>query len=108
MGQRGQLERIPLAHTGTVMSLDWLGCKAHIGGWLASAGLDRIIKVAFSLLSLLTWRHTIILSPVWFRLIDRYGKSVNLKFRRLASLHMSCILPFRFERQSGVLVIAPS
>lgn len=45
MGQKGQLERIPLAHTGAVMSLDWLDTQSHIGGWLASAGLDRVVKI---------------------------------------------------------------
>lgn len=60
MGQRGQLDRIPLAHTGPVMSLDWcastmsktdgkLGDINGTGGpgtgWVASAGMDRTVKV---------------------------------------------------------------
>ncbi|THH12229.1 hypothetical protein EW145_g102 [Phellinidium pouzarii] len=45
MGQKGQLERIPLAHTGPILSLDWRDPGSATGGWLASAGYDRTVKV---------------------------------------------------------------
>ncbi|KAL5487631.1 RTC1 [Sanghuangporus weigelae] len=44
MGQKGLVERVPLAHTGAILSLDWN--EAGVSGkWLASAGLDRTVKV---------------------------------------------------------------
>ncbi|KAL0945856.1 hypothetical protein HGRIS_012140 [Hohenbuehelia grisea] len=60
MGQRGQLDRVPVAHTGIVTTLDW--CNASNGipgpisdilaepytggmGWLASGGLDNCVKI---------------------------------------------------------------
>lgn len=62
MSQKGQLDRLPVAHLGPVMALDWCGMPARsthsfsaapdntsIGnglGWLASGGLDRSVKVS--------------------------------------------------------------
>jgi len=62
MGQRGQLDRLTMAHSGPVMSLDW--CNSSTGtsrnsssgigevsnrggghGWIVSGGLDRCVKV---------------------------------------------------------------
>ena len=35
---------LPLAHAGEILSFDW--CDSGVGGgWLASAGLDRTVKV---------------------------------------------------------------
>jgi hypothetical protein len=69
MGARGSLDRLPVAHVGPVMSLDWVsatGAPASSSpasstiendditgdvmsrdgvGWIASAGLDKTIKV---------------------------------------------------------------
>ncbi|KAI5115697.1 hypothetical protein M0805_002561 [Coniferiporia weirii] len=45
MGQKGQLERVPLAHTGPILSLDWRDPQGVTGDWLASAGYDRTVKV---------------------------------------------------------------
>ncbi|KAH7923852.1 hypothetical protein BV22DRAFT_1067906 [Leucogyrophana mollusca] len=72
MGQRGQLDRLPVAHTGAILALDWcspsrahfgssvsheanIGTGAGIGGpggessgersWILSAGLDHTVKV---------------------------------------------------------------
>jgi len=64
MGQRGQLDRLSVAHTASVTSLDWCnspGATTHIGtpvsgagagegagnglGWIVSGGLDRCVKV---------------------------------------------------------------
>jgi len=75
MGQRGQLDRVPVAHSGPILSLDWyavptttmqnsggsfggmsvfnegttLGStsnsSASSGGWIVSGGLDRTVKV---------------------------------------------------------------
>jgi WD repeat-containing protein 24 len=60
MGQRGQLDRLPLAHTGIVTTVDWsiisspgqgtsmasLSSLDNAGlGWVASGGLDRTVKV---------------------------------------------------------------
>ena len=63
MGQRGQLDRLPVAHSGPVMDLNWCnassGPTSHTGsgtgdtggvsgnlGWIASGGLDRRVKVS--------------------------------------------------------------
>ncbi|KAJ7940535.1 hypothetical protein B0H13DRAFT_2396675 [Mycena leptocephala] len=52
MGQRGLLDRLPVAHTASVTSLDWrlpdeAGTNEGTGGlgWIVSAGLDRCVKV---------------------------------------------------------------
>ncbi|KAJ7109490.1 hypothetical protein C8R44DRAFT_289695 [Mycena epipterygia] len=53
-GQRGLLDRLPVAHTASVTSLDWClpdgdepGANEATGGlgWIASAGLDRCVKI---------------------------------------------------------------
>lgn len=54
MGQKGLVERVPLAHTGAILSLDWNETGVS-GGWLASAGLDRTVKVDQSRISRATW-----------------------------------------------------
>lgn len=45
MGQKGLIDRIPLAHSRPVLSFDW--CDPHATGdsWLASAGFDRTVNV---------------------------------------------------------------
>ncbi|KAJ3511977.1 hypothetical protein NLJ89_g3787 [Agrocybe chaxingu] len=61
MGQRGQLDKLPVAHTASVTTLDWcraggvplVGSTVVAGGevpgsglgWLVSAGLDRCVKI---------------------------------------------------------------
>ncbi|KAK0469994.1 uncharacterized protein EV420DRAFT_1662756, partial [Desarmillaria tabescens] len=62
MGQRGQLDRIPVAHTAPVTALDWChtpsnampGAPSMVPGgdmtngglgWIVSGGLDRCVKV---------------------------------------------------------------
>ncbi|KAF9546510.1 WD40 repeat-like protein [Agrocybe pediades] len=56
MGQRGLLDRLPVAHTASVTALDWCsanvvhsqgGGQADAGGlgWIVSGGLDRCVKV---------------------------------------------------------------
>jgi WD repeat-containing protein 24 len=62
MGQRGQLDRLPLAHTGIVTTVDWsitsipgqgtpvasLSGLDNVGfGWIVSGGLDRTVKVTY-------------------------------------------------------------
>lgn len=44
-GQRGSVDRISLAHIGPVLSLDWCNPRSSEGGWVASAGLDKTVKV---------------------------------------------------------------
>lgn len=44
MGQKGLVERVPLAHSGHILSFDWSSEGDY--GWLASAGQDRTVKVA--------------------------------------------------------------
>lgn len=63
MGQRGQVDRLPVAHTASVTALDWCsaggvnsyktsgipvqGDPGATGlGWLVSGGLDRCVKVS--------------------------------------------------------------
>ena len=65
MGQRGQLDRLPVAHTAAVTTLDWCsaggvnlpsavstgvsgqGDASNSGlGWIVSGGLDRCVKVS--------------------------------------------------------------
>lgn len=53
MGQRGQLDRIPVAHAGPILSADWYNPQPGIDGlpsvssemWVATGGLDRRVKV---------------------------------------------------------------
>ncbi|KAF5384753.1 hypothetical protein D9757_006263 [Collybiopsis confluens] len=59
MGQRGALDRIPVAHSASVTSLDWCSTSTatsafgpptmeSVGngcGWIVSGGLDRCVKV---------------------------------------------------------------
>lgn len=63
MGQRGQLDRLHVAHTASVTSLDWCpvggismsntaatssareDSSANGLGWIVSGGLDRTVKV---------------------------------------------------------------
>lgn len=56
MGQRGQLDRLPVAHTGPILALDW--CTTWVANkgadsvptqmersWIVSGGLDHTVKV---------------------------------------------------------------
>ena len=48
MGSKGQLDRLPVAHTAPILALDWCapdGGIASSGGWVASGSLDRTVKV---------------------------------------------------------------
>lgn len=54
MGQRGQLDRLPVAHTGPILALDWCSTPGSnnagdvIGAdrsWIVSGGLDHTVKV---------------------------------------------------------------
>ncbi|KAI6119652.1 hypothetical protein EDD17DRAFT_1605846 [Pisolithus thermaeus] len=56
MGQRGQLDRLPVAHTGAVLSLDWCTTPGTSGttddsspsmgnSWIVSGSLDHTVKV---------------------------------------------------------------
>ncbi|KIK71396.1 hypothetical protein GYMLUDRAFT_66603 [Collybiopsis luxurians FD-317 M1] len=59
MGQRGALDRIPVAHSASVTSLDWCSTSTTTSasgtptsestgngcGWIVSGGLDRCVKV---------------------------------------------------------------
>ena len=48
MGSRGQLDRLPVAHTGPILTFDWCAPDGGVpgaGGWIASGSLDRTVKV---------------------------------------------------------------
>lgn len=56
MGQRGQLDRLPMAHTGAILALDWCSTSVTSKGvdnipthtersWILSGGLDHTVKV---------------------------------------------------------------
>lgn len=53
MAQRGQLDRIPVAHVGPILSVDWYNSLSGANGlpsvssemWVATGGLDRCVKV---------------------------------------------------------------
>ncbi|KAG2123096.1 hypothetical protein DEU56DRAFT_745653 [Suillus clintonianus] len=54
MGQRGQLDRLPVAHAGPILALDWCSTPGTntVGGaigadrsWIVSGGLDHTVKV---------------------------------------------------------------
>lgn len=48
MGSRGQLDRLPVAHTGPILTFDWCAPGGGVpggGGWIASGSLDRTVKV---------------------------------------------------------------
>jgi hypothetical protein len=81
MGQRGQLDKLPVAHTASVTSLDWYsagraqgsggpGQSENIGlGWLVSGGFDRCVKVSN--------QSTYIFGE--FNFLPRYGTSLLLE-----------------------------
>ena len=56
MGQRGQLDRIPVAHAGPILSVDWYNPQSAVDGlpsvssemWVATGGLDRCVKVVLA------------------------------------------------------------
>lgn len=70
MGQRGQLDRLHVAHTASVTSLDWCpvggislsnatsatsareDSSSSGQGWIVSGGLDRTVKVSLHFLLL--------------------------------------------------------
>ena len=85
MGQRGQLDKLPVAHTASVTSLDWYSAGRAQGsgavgvpsqsenfglGWLVSGGFDRCVKVSNQLQYQLQYRHL-----ANFNLLPRYGTS---------------------------------
>ncbi|KAG1810953.1 uncharacterized protein BJ212DRAFT_1526217 [Suillus subaureus] len=54
MGQRGQLDRLPVAHAGPILALDWCNTpgSSNVGdnigadrSWIVSGGLDHTVKV---------------------------------------------------------------
>ncbi|KIY43394.1 hypothetical protein FISHEDRAFT_52780 [Fistulina hepatica ATCC 64428] len=53
MGQRGMLDRVPIAHTASIMTLEWCAppysstdtATSNNMGWLATGGLDAFVKV---------------------------------------------------------------
>ncbi|KAG8214830.1 hypothetical protein J3R82DRAFT_9979 [Butyriboletus roseoflavus] len=56
MGQRGQLDRLPMAHTSPILALDWCSTSVTSKGadnvptqmeqsWIVSGGLDHTVKV---------------------------------------------------------------
>ena len=48
MGSKGQLDRLPVAHSGPILALDWCapdGGGSSTGGWIASGSLDWTVKV---------------------------------------------------------------
>ncbi|KII91642.1 hypothetical protein PLICRDRAFT_515536 [Plicaturopsis crispa FD-325 SS-3] len=67
MGQRGQLDRLPMAHSGAVLALDWCSGRGEGGtGWLVSGGLDHTAKIwdlTSSGLTHMPHRPTYILHP---------------------------------------------
>ena len=82
MGQRGQLDKLPVAHTASVTCLDWYsagrtqgsgavgvpGQSENIGlGWLVSGSFDRCVKVSNQL-------QYIYLAN--FNFLPRYGTSL--------------------------------
>ena len=59
MGQRGQLDRLPVAHNGTILSLDWCsgttgtsddGSSSTVNSWIVSGSLDHTVKVCLLIL----------------------------------------------------------
>jgi WD40 repeat protein len=55
-GQRGQLDRLPVAHAGAILALNWfpgaldreVSSSTPSEGWVATGGLDRCVKVLSS------------------------------------------------------------
>lgn len=66
MGQRGQLDRIPVAHAGPILSLDWYNPQSEMEGlpsvssemWVATGGLDRCVKVSLFELQSHDWGNS--------------------------------------------------
>lgn len=58
-GQRGQLDRLPVAHAGPILALDWCSTPGAnntsdvVGAdrsWIVSGGLDHTVKACWFLL----------------------------------------------------------
>jgi WD40 repeat protein len=52
MAQRGRLDRRVVAHSGSIVALDWFSAplghtsdESATSGWVASGGLDRCVKI---------------------------------------------------------------
>ena len=65
MGQRGQIDRVALAHAGSVLDFDWCNPRGVEGGWLASAGMDRTVKVTIPEFELPVSYQASALQQVW-------------------------------------------
>lgn len=62
MGQRGQLDRLSVAHTASILSLDWCSIAGANGAgdennttldrsWIVSGSLDHTVKVGSDTIS---------------------------------------------------------
>jgi hypothetical protein len=77
MGQRGQLDRLPVAHAGPILTLNWfIGSSdreklpsVSTEGWVATGGSDRCVKVHLSFSPL---------SP-YLSSVNRFGISMRLQ-----------------------------
>ncbi|KAG2139627.1 uncharacterized protein EDB93DRAFT_1298463, partial [Suillus bovinus] len=93
MGQRGQLDRLPVAHAGPILALDWCSTPGsnNVGdttgtdrSWIVSGGLDHTVKARFFLLycAMFTYGH-----QVWD--LATSGTSVHIAHQPTYTLHPS-------------------
>ena len=72
MGPRGQLDRIPVAHVGPILSVDWYTPQSGVDGlpsvssemWVGTGGLDRCVKVNSPQLCSESW-DSLFVCQVW-------------------------------------------
>ncbi|KAG1883918.1 hypothetical protein F4604DRAFT_1648655 [Suillus subluteus] len=93
MGQRGQLDRLPVAHAGPILALDWCNTpgSSNVGdaigadrSWIVSGGLDHTVKARRFLLYCATFTYG---HQVWD--LATSGTSVHIAHQPTYTLHPS-------------------
>jgi WD repeat-containing protein 24 len=103
MGQRGQLDRLPVAHAGPILALDWCSTSStsNIGdevgadrSWIVSGGLDHTVKARWFLTP----------TAQYFLTVCRFGTSSHLTHLSIfrTNLRIPCIRQSLCAEYSGV------
>jgi WD40 repeat protein len=94
MGQRGQLDRLPVAHAGPILALDWCNTPStnSVGdavgadrSWIVSGGLDHTVKARC--FCSFTTQCLLIGVQVWD--LNTSGTSVHIAHQPTYTLHPS-------------------
>lgn len=64
-GGKGRLFRIPVAHRGPILGMEWTPSLGDGMGWLCTGGMDKIVNVTFSIFLLLLVLTCIHRQKIW-------------------------------------------